>query len=55
MLLNVFLMLICSQKGEAYSRRFVRLSGTLSGEKLYSYCWHLNETWFIDRWQWREG
>ena len=31
------------------------LSGTFSGKKLENSCWHLNETWFIDRWQWGEG
>ena len=25
---------------------------TLSGKWLH--CWHLNKTWYIDRWQWRE-
>ena len=56
------LKLLCSPKGEAYSRhnlypvyltiQFFIMDGCLYLEKYKQDC---NKTWFIDRWQWEEG
>ena len=53
--------LLKSPKGEGYSRRYVRLSFRPSvcrsvrpvtcPAKNFNYCWHLNKTWYIYRWQ----
>ena len=42
-------------KGEAYSRRCVRLSVHPSGPYLEKYKRDCNGTWFIDIWQYEEG
>ena len=49
---------LCSPKGEAFSRRFVRLSVCLvpcPANNFKTTVGILNETWYIYRWQWGEG